>query len=337
MILPTSVVGSHGLPGWVWLARQAITEGRLGAADIKELMEDATQIALADQERAGVDVVSTGEIARVDFIVGFYGRLAGVRALPATRKLGPPHWDTESPFEVTDRVTAPDGLGVVEEFTIARRLTGKPMKATVPGPYTLGNPLRPGGPYRDRDTLLADLTAIVNAELRALAEAGADFIQLDEPSYGMHRRGLPDLAEVFNKAVEGVKAKIALHICFGNLNGRPFPAMRSYRHLFPAIHAAKAQQIVLEFANRGLEDAGLWKEFPTAKELGAGVIDVKAFRAETAEAVAARIRTLLDAVPADKLWINPDCGFWATPRWVTVAKLRAMVEGTRLVRKELGG
>jgi 5-methyltetrahydropteroyltriglutamate--homocysteine methyltransferase len=337
MILPTSVVGSHGLPGWVWLARQAITEGRLGAADIKELMEDATLIALADQERAGVDVVSTGEIARVDFIVGFYGRLAGLRALPATRKLGPPHWDTESPFQVADRVTAPDGLGVVEEFTVARQLTGKPMKATVPGPYTLVNPLRPGGPYRDRDTLLADLTAIVNAELRALVEAGADFIQLDEPSYGMHRRGLPDLAEVFNKAVEGVKAKIALHICFGNLNGRPFPAARSYRHLFPAIHSARAQQIVLEFANRGMQDAGLWREFPTDKELGAGVIDVKAFRAETAEDVAARIRTLLVAVSADKLWINPDCGFWATPRWVTVAKLRAMVEGTRLVRKELGG
>jgi 5-methyltetrahydropteroyltriglutamate--homocysteine methyltransferase len=306
VILPTSVVGSHGLPGWVWLARQAISEGRLGAADIKELLEDATQIALADQERAGVDVISTGEIARVDFIVGFYGRLAGLRALPATRRLGPPHWDTESPFEVTSRVTAPDGLGIVEEFTMARRLTAKPMKATVPGPYTLVNPLRPGGPYRERETLLADLTAVVKAA-------------------------------VFNKAIEGVTAKIALHICFGNLNGRPFPAARSYRHLFPAIHAAHAQQIVLEFANRGMEDVGLWKEFPTDKELGAGVIDVKAFRAETPEDVAGRIRRLLEAVAPERLWINPDCGLWETPRWVAVAKLRAMVEGARLVRKELGG
>jgi 5-methyltetrahydropteroyltriglutamate--homocysteine methyltransferase len=337
MILPTSVIGSHGLPGWVWLARQAITEGRLGAADIKELVADATQIALADQERAGVDVLSTGEIARVDFIVGFYGRLAGIRALPATRKLGPPHWDTERPFEVADRVTAPDGLGVVDEFMIARQLTSKPMKATVPGPYTLVNPLRVGGPYRDRDTLLADLVAIVNAELRALVQAGADFIQLDEPNYAMHRRGLPDLAGVFNTTVDGVRAKIALHVCFGNLNGRPFPAARSYRHLFPAIHAAHAQQIVLEFANRGMEDAGLWKEFPTDKELGAGVVDVKAFRAETPEDVAARIRTMLEAVAPERLWINPDCGFWATPRSVTVAKLRAMVDGTRLVRKELTG
>jgi 5-methyltetrahydropteroyltriglutamate--homocysteine methyltransferase len=335
--LLTSVVGSHGLPGWVWLARQAITEGRLGAADITELLEDATHIALADQERAGVDVVSTGEIARVDFIVGFYGRLAGVRTLPAMRRLGPPHWDTEHPFEVTDRVTAPDGLGVVEEFTLARRLTGKRMKATVPGPYTLLSPLRLGGPYRDRDTLLADLTAIVNAELRALVQAGADFIQLDEPHYGMHRRGLPDLAAVVNKSVEGVTAKIALHICFGNLNGRPFPAARSYRHLFPAIHAVHAQQLVLEFANRGLEDVGLWKEFPTDKELGAGVIDVKAFRAETPEDVAARIRRVLESVSPEKLWINPDCGFWETPRWVAVAKLRAMVEGARMVRKELTG
>src|SRR6266550_3919007 len=186
MTLPTSVVGSHGLPGWVWLAREAMEQGRLGAIDVRELIEDATQAALLDQERAGVDVVSTGEMMRVRFIIGFYDRITGIRALPAPRRLGQPLWDTNTPFEVVDRIAAPEGLGIVEEFKLARTLTTRRIKATVPGPYTLLVPLKLGGGYRDKDTLLADLVGIVNAECRALVEAGADFIQIDEPHSGMY-------------------------------------------------------------------------------------------------------------------------------------------------------
>ncbi|HET8530330.1 MAG TPA: methionine synthase, partial [Methylomirabilota bacterium] len=167
-LLPTSVIGSHGLPGWVWLAREAIQAGRLGATDLAELTEDATQVALLDQERAGIDVLTTGEMGRVRFIIGFYDHLHGLRALPEPRKLGQPHWDTNTPFQVVEKVTAPAGLGIVEEFRLARSLTTRPLKATVPGPYTLMFPLRlgPGG-YRDKDSLLADLVGIVNAECRA--------------------------------------------------------------------------------------------------------------------------------------------------------------------------
>jgi 5-methyltetrahydropteroyltriglutamate--homocysteine methyltransferase len=125
MLLPTSVVGSHGLPGWVWLAREAMEAGRMGPIDVRELMEDATQAALLDQERAGVDVVSTGEMMRVRFIIGFYDRFAGIRTLPAARRLGQPLWDTHTPFEVFERISAPEGLGIVEEFKLARSLTGK--------------------------------------------------------------------------------------------------------------------------------------------------------------------------------------------------------------------
>src|SRR3972149_4283629 len=287
-LLPTSVIGSHGLPGWLWLAREALEARRLGAndgkgvmggatplapprpergggagarearrpgaTDVKEVMEDATQLALLDQERAGVAVRSTGEMGRVRFIVGFYERLTGLRHLDASRKLGAPHWDTYGPFEAVGKGGA------------------------APGPFPLLIPLRLGSGYRDRESLLADLVAIVNRECRALVEAGADFIQIDEPNYAMYRGATPELAAVFNRAVAGVRAKIPLHVCFGNLHGRPFPAVRSYRHLFPALYDVKAEQILLEFANRGMEDAGLWKEFPTDKELGAGVIDVKAFK-----------------------------------------------------------
>jgi 5-methyltetrahydropteroyltriglutamate--homocysteine methyltransferase len=319
----------------VWLAREAMEAGRLGATDVRELMEDATQVALLDQERAGIDVVSTGEMMRVRFIIGFYDRFHGIRALPAPRRLGQPLWDTNTPFEVVEKITAPQGLGIVEEFKLARELTGKPIKATVPGPYTLLVPLKLGGGYRTRDTLLADLVAIVNAECRALVAVGADFIQIDEPHHGMYHGSAHDVGQGLNRAVEGVEAKIAVHVCFGNLYGRPFSPVRDYANVFATLHELHASQIVLEFANRGLDEAARWRDFPRDKELGAGVIDVKAFRAETAEEVAARIRALLRYVAPDKLWLNPDCGFWETPRWVTRRKLNALVEGTRLVRKEL--
>ena len=337
MLLPTSVVGSHGLPGWVWLAREAMEAGRMGPTDVRELMEDATQVALLDQERAGVDVVSTGEMMRVRFIIGFYDRFSGIRTLPAARRLGQPLWDTNTPFEVVDRIAAPEGLGIVEEFRLARSLTTKRVKATVPGPYTLLVPLKLGGGYRDKDTVLADLVGIVNAECRALVEAGADFIQIDEPHSGMYAGAPPRFDNGVNRAVEGVEAKIAVHVCFGNLYGRPFSAVRDFRNLYPMLRDLRASQIVLEFANRGREDLRFWNEFPTDKELGAGVIDVKAFKAESAADVAERIRAMLEHVAPDKLWLNPDCGFWETPRWVVKQKLTALVEGARMVRTELGG
>jgi 5-methyltetrahydropteroyltriglutamate--homocysteine methyltransferase len=336
-MLPTSVVGSHGLPGWVWLAREAMEAGRLGALDLSELAEDATQIALLDQERAGVDVLTTGEMGRVRFIIGFYDHLTGIRPLDPPRRLGQPLWDTNTPFEVTEPVAAPQGLGIVEEFRLARSLTDRPLKATVPGPYTLLVPLKLGGAYRDRDTLLADLVAIVNAECRALVEAGAGFIQIDEPHHGMYAGSVHDVTRGINRAVAGVTAKIAVHVCFGNLYGRPFSAVRDYRNLFPVLGDLDASQVVLEFANRGLDEPGRWRDWPAHLELGAGVIDVKAFRAETADEVAERIRALLRCVPAERLWLNPDCGFWETPRWVVKRKLAALVQGARIVRKELGG
>jgi len=255
--------------------------------------------------------------------------------LPAPRRLGQPLWDTNTPFEVVEKIAAPEGLGIVEEFKLARALTQKPIKATVPGPYTLLVPLRLGGGYRDKATLLADLVEIVNAECKALVAAGATFIQIDEPHHGMYAGSVHDVTRGINRAVEGVNAKIAVHVCVGNLYGRPFSAVRDYRNVFPTLGDLKASQIVLEFANRGMEDAARWKDFPKDKELGAGVIDVKAFKAETAADVAERIRAFLPHIPADRLWLNPDCGFWETPRWVVKQKLAALCDGAAIVRKEL--
>jgi len=337
-LLPTTVIGSHALPGWLWLARAAVARRELGETDVEETLQDATRIAIDDQLAAGVDIVSDGEMRRVNFIVGFYGRLEGLEALPAPRWLGPPHWDTETPYAAVAKLKAPRGLGIAQDFALARAMTRHPMKATCPGPLTLGIPIRRGTAYKSQDTLSADLIRIVNTELKALVEAGADFIQIDEPNFAMHGRADPALlVEAFNEAVRGVKAKLALHVCFGNLNGRPFAAPRSYERLFPHILKAKCSQLVFEFASREMSEIDLYSRFNTDKELGVGVIDVKAFRPESAEDVAARLRKALQYIEPDKLIVNPDCGFWATSRWACKRKLQAMVEGTRLVRAELSG
>ncbi|HKI97723.1 MAG TPA: cobalamin-independent methionine synthase II family protein [bacterium] len=334
-LLPTTVIGSHALPAWVWLAREALAAGRMGQIDVEETLEDATRIAIQDQLEAGVDIISDGEMRRVNFIIGFYNRLKGIEAMEAPRRLGAPHWDTEQPFLVREPLTCPEGLGVVQDFKLARQLTRVPMKATCPGPITLSTPLRRGDVYPSQEAMVEALVPIVNHELKALEEAGADFIQIDEPNFAMRRGDAKPWIAVFNEAVKGIKAKIALHICFGNLNNKPFAAPRTYRHLFPHILEANAQQIVLEFANREMGEAELCADLAQIKEVGFGVVDVKAFRIESPDDVAGRIRQALQYVPAEKLVINPDCGFWDTPRWVCRGKLKAMVEGTRIVRHEL--
>lgn len=340
-VIPTSVVGSHGLPSWLVLVREAVQADRLGPTDIQEAYDDAVRIAIRDQVEAGVDVISDGEMRRVTFIRGFYDRLTGIRPLPVPRRLGVLNYDSHCPYEIVDTIEAPAGLGIVDEFRFARAQVDRPMKVAVPGPTTLLIPLRRGGPYTTEESLVADLIRIVNRELKALVAAGCDFIQVDEPNYvmtaGKHRilKGGPvPMVEALNAALEGVQAKLALHVCFGNAHNNSFATPRRYRPLFPKLLEARVDQFVFEYANREMSEIELWAEFPSGKELAVGVIDVKAFRVEPPQEVAERVRVALKYVPVERLWLAPDCGLWETPRWVGVAKLRSMVEGARLIRRE---
>jgi 5-methyltetrahydropteroyltriglutamate--homocysteine methyltransferase len=281
---------------------------------------------------------------RVTFIRGFYDRLTGIRPLPVPRRLGPSNYDTHCPYEIVGRVEAPQGLGIVDEFRFARPHTDHAMRVAVPGPLTLLMPLRRGGPYASEDSLIADLVAIVNREMRELAAAGCDLIQVDEPNYvmgaGKHRLVKGDagpMVEALQAAVAGVPAKLALHVCFGNAHNNSFATPRRYRPLFPAILDAPVSQFVFEYANREMSEIELWGEFPSDKEVAVGVIDVKAFRVETSEEVAARARLALKHIAPERLWLVPDCGLWETPRWVGISKLRSMVEAAHTIRRELGG
>jgi 5-methyltetrahydropteroyltriglutamate--homocysteine methyltransferase len=136
--------------------------------------------------------------------------------------------------------------------------------------------------------------------------------------------------------VEGVNAKIALHVCFGNLGSRP-RGKREYGWMFPDLLKARCDQFVFEFANREMKEEDIYALAHIDREFGAGVVDVKSFWVEPPEEIAARIRTFLKYVPAEKLWITPDCGFFQLPRWLCAQKLKNMVAGTRIVRRELEG
>jgi 5-methyltetrahydropteroyltriglutamate--homocysteine methyltransferase len=336
-LLPTSVVGSHATPSWLYSALEDMREGKYGPTDIQETFDDAVKMAIGDQERAGVDVITDGEMRRWMFVQGFYKCFQGLEPEEPLRKMGVYGYDSPVRYHPVAPVTAPEGLGIVEEYRDLKAQTEHPIKVTCAGPLTMGIHIRLKDArfYKDRLELSYALAQIINRELQRVVAEGADFIQVDEPSYAIIPGEARQWIDLFNTTVAGVKAKIALHICFGNLGSRP-RGKRSYRGMFPALLQANCDQLVLEYANREMAEIELWKEFRPKQELGAGLLDIKSFYLETPEEVAERIRETLKHVPVEQLWINPDCGFFQLPRWLAAAKLKNMVAGTKIVRRELG-
>jgi 5-methyltetrahydropteroyltriglutamate--homocysteine methyltransferase len=334
-ILPTTVVGSHGHPGWWHEGKAAFEAGKWGAYDLEELLNDAADIAILDQERAGVDIITDGEVRRLDgYVDSYYGIIDGLCPIPASRQAGPWGYDQQTRYEAVSKIQVPSGLGIVQEFDYLKAHTSKAIKATCAGPLTFGSRVRPGSVYKDVVEVSEQFAQVINDELKALVDAGADFIQIDEPARG--NVSGQEMARLFNMATAGVQAKLALHICFGNRFGRP-RFKRSYRDYFPGVLAARTDQFVLEFASREMAEIELWQQWDDGRELGAGLIDVKSFYPESPEDVAARIRHALQYVKPDKLYINPDCGFGWSPRVMCVQKLQVMVAGTHIVRQEIAG
>lgn len=335
-ILPTTVVGSYAIPAWLWAAYEKIEAGGFGRMDVAETENDAVATAVRDQESAGVDVISDGEMRRQGFIVSIFKYFHGLKPIEPRRKVGVLSYDGHVLYEPVERISAPDGLGTVRELQYLRQVTARPFKITLPGPLTLATQITKGGPYRDRVEVATDLAPIINRELRALAAGGAENLQIDDvyQSFMMEPKRL---VELYDRCFEGVAVTRRFwHICFGTLEGFGF-GERTYRPLFPMISSASADQLVFEFANREMAETGLWREFDCPKELGAGVLDLKNFYVESPELVARRIRRMLESVPAERLWINPDCGLARLPRHLAFAKLQALVIGTRQVRQELTG
>jgi 5-methyltetrahydropteroyltriglutamate--homocysteine methyltransferase len=334
-LLPTAVIGSYAWPAWLNTALDAAGRGEYGAEDVRETLDDAVDLAIRDQEDAGLDIISDGEMRRAGFFTAaFYGHLSGLRELPPRRMVGVVGHDQRESYEAVAQLDAPDGLGLLAEYTYASKRTARPLLVPCAGPFTLAGRIRPGSIYADRMAVAEALAPIINRELRAVVAAGARIVQVDEPSYAVHPSAPQAFVELFNATVAGVEAEIGLHLCFGNFVGRPV-AKRSYRPLFPHILDTRADFLALEFANRELAELELWREFPSDKILAAGLMDVKNYHVETPDEIAERIRAALQVVPAEQLRVVPDCGLSQTARWAAKAKLHAMVEGARIVRREL--
>jgi len=337
-LIPTHVMGSHGFPGWFWGALEKIKAGDYGQTDVKETFDDATQLAIRDQERAGIDVICDGEMRRFFFVQTFYGKMLGLEDVEPLRKTGLYAYDSVPRYRAVGRVSVPTGLGVVDEFKYLKTQTDKPVKATVPGPVTLSIhiQIRPGDAYNgDRLALTWDMVPAVNAELKALVTAGADWIQIDEPSAAIVPGQIDEYVKMFNACVDGVRAKIGLHVCFGNLLSRP-RGKRSYRWMFPALKSARCDQFVFEYANREMAEIEDWKDYGVDREVACGVVDVKSFYLEPPEEVAERIALCAKSIPVDKLSAVPDCGFFPVPRWLAFEKLKRLAAGAALARQKLG-
>jgi 5-methyltetrahydropteroyltriglutamate--homocysteine methyltransferase len=331
--IQTTVIGSYPFPGWLELASEQLD--RFGPDDIAELQRDATTVAIADQVRAGLDVITDGEQGRFDFNLSFYAYIEGLELEQRpTRRFGPPGHDQRGKHRVVGELRAPRGLGVVEEYQRLVELApeGVALKASVPGPYTLAGRLE-----GDRWAMTEALIPIVRAELEALIEAGCESITLDEPSMSCYawREDPERLVDAFNRTAQPVagRAYLSTHLCFGNYKARA-ASRRQYAPMFPAFLSLVADELHLEMASREFAELEVIESVAAAgKDVGIGVIDVKSLYVESPEDIEERIARCLRYVAPEQLSLSPDCGLSQTPRWAAHRKLANMVEGAVRARE----
>lgn len=335
-LLPTTIIGSMPKPGWLTSEWFSITEKwRLSGRELEEAFDDATRLALADQEHAGIDIVCDGEQRRPTHFSYFLAQLHNVDFV----NLGERARRGGTAKTQVPRVTGPVSLNThqtLNDFHALRKLTSRSIKMTLPGPCTLVDGCADHY-YNDERTLAFAFADALNAEIRALAEAGCDMVQIDEPSITrlpeqVHSWGVAAM----DRAFAGVAIKTCVHVCYGyrsrQSGGKEWK--HGYDEILPALAKGTAQQYSLEFAEPDL--AAKILEMLPGKVIQLGVIDVGRETIETADIVEKRLRAALEIVPAERLIAAPDCGCGALPREVARGKLAAMVEGARRVRAQLG-
>ena len=337
--IKTTVVGSLPFPGWLEKASQQLDV--YGPADIEEMIEDAVIAAIHDQVAAGLDVITDGEQTRLDFNLSFYGFIKGILANHAeTRRFGPPAHDQRGKHTVVEHLTAPAGLGVVEEFRRLKRLApeGRILKASIPGPYTLSGRLLPGEIYADRWEMTEALLPLVRKEIADLVAAGCTEICVDEPSMSCYayKEDTRRFVDIFNRTIAPAvgKARLSMHLCFGNYKGRSV-GKKTIAPMLPSFLDMNVDELHTEMTILNFAEVHLLEQFAERYDVAVGVIDVKSYYIETPEDVAGRIRQCLPYVPAEKLAVAPDCGLSQTARWASKKKLASMVAGAKLVREGL--
>lgn len=352
-LLSTTVVGSHSVPDWYPVLQETVGRGALPPEAFRDAKELAALGAINDQEAAGVDLISDGELFRRDdnrfgppnaMINYFAAKIPGFsRELRERSGITPVDPSASLPAPVVTGQLRPAPLGLVEELRFLRRHSSRPVKIAMTGPHMFARIVWDEH-YGSPEALAMDMAAVINAELRRLDRAGCDVIQLDEPILWFRPDDQAWGVKAVNACFRGVKhAKKALHVCQGNYNPDPaahrglriFPS--EFKAILPVMHGAEVDLILMAFAGLKETDISALKDFPKDRALGVGVVDVQEHRVEAPAEVAKTIRRVLSYVPAKRLFICPDCGLNHLPRPLAVAKLVAMVRGAELVRRTLAG
>ncbi len=340
MLLPTSLVGSYAQPDW--LIDRAKLAGRfpprvrakeLWRVDpelLEQAQDDATQLAIRAQERAGIDILTDGEMRRESYSNHFATALEGV--------------DVDNPGTALDRSGHPNPVPritgpirrpqpvQVRDLEFLRAHTDRTIKMTVPGPFTMSQQAQ-NDHYPDAEAAAMDYAAAVNAEIQDLHAAGADIVQIDEP----YMQARPDAARQYglaalNAALDGVTGTTAVHVCFGYaaiIHERP----EGYSFL-PELAGSPVDQVSIETAQSGL-DLGVLSDL-TEKTIILGVIDLSDPAVESADTVAARVRRAYDRLPPERIVIATDCGMKYLPREAAEGKMAAMAHAAATLRAEQG-
>ena len=334
ILLPTTVIGSYSVPEWLGQLKNDCYRHRISRRYLDEIHEMAIKAAVNDQERAGIDIVSDGELRRDNDVDYLLARIPGVQIARPDKADYLDYYDAS----ISHPLPAPGraNLGLAEDFRFVRQLTDRPVKLSITGPYSLAHRIRDasGGAYADHAGLVRALALVLAAEAAELARAGARMLQIDEPFLAGYPEDVGLAVAAVNTVTEGADVSWTLHVCYGNRYARPLWEGH-YDFLFPAVKEANVGQLALEFARTGDEDLSLLEQHHWDRGLGLGVIDVKTEQVESPDLVATRIRRALRFVPPDRLAINPDCGLRHLLPDTARAKLAAMVAGAAIVRAEL--
>src|SRR5713226_9725791 len=335
-VLRTSVVGSYSVPEWLERLKTDFYQRRISGQYIDDIHDVAIKAALKDQERAGVDVVSDGELRRDNDVDYFLVRMPGVEIPHIAKTFYYDYYDAyvRHTIPVDDESAT---LGLVDDLRFTLDYTDRPVKFSFTGPFSLARRVR-NEAYGHIDDLVIAFARVLNREAKALARAGAAILQIDEPFLAGYPEEVGLAVRAINMVYEGIQGPTrAVHVCYGNRYARPVWEGH-YEFLFPTILDAQVDQLVLEFARKGYQDLELFKKYPTQSlTLGLGVIDVKNPATEPTELIVSRVHQALEVLPPDRLMINPDCGLRHLPADVARAKLRAMSEGAAIVRADVLG
>jgi 5-methyltetrahydropteroyltriglutamate--homocysteine methyltransferase len=321
--LLTTVVGSYPKPKWLHRARELWDddEASFDDADFEEAKDDASRLITREHERAGVDVVVDGEMRRNEMVEYFAHRIDGCEFNGPVKVWGHNYFDKPS---VVDEVEYAEEW-LVSEYEFTTDVADRPVKVPITGPYTLAN-WSFNEAYGTDEQLAYELADLVNEEIEGLVEAGARYIQIDEPALAT----TPDDHAIVGECLERIVAdvpddvRLGLHVCYGD-----------YSRIYPEILDFPVDEFDVELCNKGYEQLDVFEEPTFTKDLAVGVVDAHVAEVESVEQIKENIQRALDVVPPEQLTVSPDCGLKLLPREVAYEKMANMVTAAREVEAEL--